>query len=214
MAMTRCSVPGAIGRSTPARANARPARSANAAFPGCAMAENPTIVALKPPAGVNMMSFVSQVENLSVEPDSPAKVVIDEVAGVIVMGENVRVSTVAIQQGNLTITVKESSAVSQPLPAFAQTAVQLVPGRAGEFGFACGMNMVHGTLVIEATSLDEGAPAAIDRGPETASPAKVPSSSTATPTPCACGRATSGTRRSSTCSRTSTTSPSRTAPPR
>ena len=40
--------------------------------------------------------------------------VIDEVAGVIVMGENVRVSTVAIQQGNLTITVKESSQVSQP----------------------------------------------------------------------------------------------------
>jgi flagellar P-ring protein precursor FlgI len=43
-------------------------------------------------------------------------VVIDEVAGVIVMGENVRLSTVAIQQGNLTITVKESPAVSQPNP--------------------------------------------------------------------------------------------------
>src|SRR6266550_74955 len=62
-------------------------------------------------------------------------------------------------------------AVSQPLPAFAQTAVQLVPSRAGEFGFACGMNMVHGTLVIEPASLDERLPAAIDRGPEPASPA-------------------------------------------
>jgi P-type Cu+ transporter len=40
-------------------------------------------------------------------------------------------------------------AVSRPLPAFAQTAVQLVPDRTGEFGFACGMNMVHGTLVVE-----------------------------------------------------------------
>ena len=39
---------------------------------------------------------------------------IDEVAGVIVMGEAVRVSTVAIQQGNLTITVREQPAVSQP----------------------------------------------------------------------------------------------------
>jgi flagellar P-ring protein precursor FlgI len=66
--------------------------------------------------GQNMMAFLSQVENLSVEPDAPAKVVIDEVAGVIVMGENVRLSTVAIQQGNLTITVRESPAVSQPTP--------------------------------------------------------------------------------------------------
>jgi len=94
----------------------RIAQAINASFPGTAVAENPTIVALKPPAGLNMMSFVTQVENLSVEPDSPAKVVIDEVAGVIVMGENVRLSTVAIQQGNLTITVHESSAVSQPAP--------------------------------------------------------------------------------------------------
>jgi flagellar P-ring protein precursor FlgI len=88
----------------------------NAKWPGTAMAENPTIVAIKPPAGQDMMSFVTLAENLAVEPDSPAKVVIDEVAGVIVMGENVRVSTVAIQQGNLTITVRESPAVSQPAP--------------------------------------------------------------------------------------------------
>jgi len=88
----------------------------NAKWPGTALAENPTIVAIKPPPGQDMMSFVTLAENLAVEPDSPAKVVIDEVAGVIVMGENVRVSTVAIQQGNLTITVRESPAVSQPPP--------------------------------------------------------------------------------------------------
>jgi flagellar P-ring protein precursor FlgI len=88
----------------------------NAKWPGTALAENPTIVAIKPPPGQDMMGFVTLAENLAVEPDSPAKVVIDEVAGVIVMGENVRVSTVAIQQGNLTITVRESPAVSQPPP--------------------------------------------------------------------------------------------------
>ena len=67
------------------------------------------------PAGdQNLVQFMAQIENLSVEPDSPAKVVIDEVAGVIVMGDAVRVSTVAIQQGNLTITVREQPAVSQP----------------------------------------------------------------------------------------------------
>ena len=86
----------------------------NAAFPGTARAENPTIVTLRPPAGQNLMAFVSQIENLTVEPDSGAKVVIDEVAGVIVMGDAVRVSTIAIQQGNLTITVSEQPAVSQP----------------------------------------------------------------------------------------------------
>jgi Cu+-exporting ATPase len=37
-------------------------------------------------------------------------------------------------------------AVNRPLPAYAQTTVQLVPDRAGQFGFACGMNMVHGRL--------------------------------------------------------------------
>jgi flagellar P-ring protein precursor FlgI len=88
----------------------------NTRFPGAARADNPTIVTIHPVGGQDMMSFVSQVENLDVEPDAPAKVVIDEVAGVIVMGENVRVSTVAIQQGNLTITVQENPAVSQPAP--------------------------------------------------------------------------------------------------
>jgi flagellar P-ring protein precursor FlgI len=86
----------------------------NARFPGSALALNPTIISIHPVDGQSMMSFVSAVENLSVEPDAPATVVIDEIAGVIVMGENVRVSTVAIQQGNLTITVRESSQVSQP----------------------------------------------------------------------------------------------------
>ena len=88
----------------------------NARYPGSALAENPTIVAIKPAPGLDMMGMVTQVENLAVDPDAPAKVVIDEVAGVIVMGENVRISTVAIQQGNLTITVRETPAVSQPSP--------------------------------------------------------------------------------------------------
>ena len=74
-----------------------------------------------------MAAFLGEVENLSVEPDGPAKVVIDEVAGVIVMGENVRLSTVAIQQGNLTITVHEAPAVSQPLPFSRGGSTTVVP---------------------------------------------------------------------------------------
>jgi flagellar P-ring protein precursor FlgI len=86
----------------------------NAKFPGCAQLQNPTIVAIRTPPGQDMVSFVGQVENLTVEPDYPAKVIIDEIAGVVTMTDAVRISTVAIQQGNLTITVKESSQVSQP----------------------------------------------------------------------------------------------------
>ena len=88
----------------------------NAQFPGSAVAENPTIITLRPPAGVSMVAFVTQVENLSVDTDGPARVVIDEVAGVVVMDENVRISTVAISQGNLTISVQETPQVSQPNP--------------------------------------------------------------------------------------------------
>jgi flagellar P-ring protein precursor FlgI len=56
------------------------------------------------------------VEQLRIEPDQNAKVVIDESSGIIVMGRDVQVSTVAIAQGNLTITVTETPQVSQPQP--------------------------------------------------------------------------------------------------
>jgi flagellar P-ring protein precursor FlgI len=102
------------------------ADAVNGRFPGAARADNPTIVTVRSPGSQDMVSFMSQIENLTVDTDSPAKVVIDEVAGVIVMGENVRVSTVAIAQGNLTITVRESPAVSQPAP-FSQGQTAVVP---------------------------------------------------------------------------------------
>jgi flagellar P-ring protein precursor FlgI len=94
----------------------RLAATINQSYPGTAMAENGTIIALRAPQAHNMASFLSRVENLPVEVDTPAKVIIDEVNGVIVMGEAVRVSTVAVAQGNLTVLVQESPAVSQPNP--------------------------------------------------------------------------------------------------
>jgi flagellar P-ring protein precursor FlgI len=96
----------------------RIAEAVNTKHPGTARAENPTVVSLIPPAGpgADVVSFITSVEQLSVEPDHAAKVVIDEVSGVIVMGEAVRVSTVAIAQGNLTISISENPAVSQPAP--------------------------------------------------------------------------------------------------
>ena len=67
-------------------------------------------------AGRDAIDVLARVEDLRVEPDSPAIVVIDEASGTIVMGANVRISTVAIAQGNLTIRVTEQPQVSQPEP--------------------------------------------------------------------------------------------------
>jgi flagellar P-ring protein precursor FlgI len=88
----------------------------NTRYPGTAVAENPTIVTLRTPQTFDLISFVTAIEQLEVEPDAPAKVVINEVAGVVVMGADVRISTVAIAQGNLTISVQETPRVSQPAP--------------------------------------------------------------------------------------------------
>ena len=62
------------------------------------------------------MGLLTDVEQVKVDPDQPAKVVIDEQSGVIVMGADVRISTIAIAQGNLTIRVNETPEVSQPGP--------------------------------------------------------------------------------------------------
>jgi flagellar P-ring protein FlgI len=62
------------------------------------------------------IDVLERIENLRVQPDSPAVVIIDEASGTIVMGDSVRISTVAIAQGNLTIRVTETPRVSQPGP--------------------------------------------------------------------------------------------------
>jgi flagellar P-ring protein FlgI len=64
----------------------------------------------------NVVAFLTEIEQLQVEPDLPAKIVIDERSGIIVMGRDVRVATVAVAQGNLTVTISESPQVSQPNP--------------------------------------------------------------------------------------------------
>lgn len=74
----------------------------------------------------SVVNLLTDIEQLRVEPDQPARVLIDEQSGIIVMGENVRVSTVAIAQGNLTIRITETPRVSQPNP-FADGATAIVP---------------------------------------------------------------------------------------
>jgi flagellar P-ring protein FlgI len=62
------------------------------------------------------VEFVATMERLDVRPDKAAKVVMNERTGTIVMGENVRISTVAVSHGNLTLLIKERPEVSQPAP--------------------------------------------------------------------------------------------------
>ncbi|HET9230717.1 MAG TPA: flagellar basal body P-ring protein FlgI [Vitreimonas sp.] len=83
-----------------------------------AWAANPGSIVLRRPASYagDMVSLVGRIENLEVEVDTPARIVIDESSGIVVMGENVKVSTVAIAQGNLTISISEDPFVSQPAP--------------------------------------------------------------------------------------------------
>jgi flagellar P-ring protein precursor FlgI len=73
-----------------------------------------------------LVEFISKVESLEIAPDAIAKVVLNERTGTIIMGKNVRISTVAISHGNLTIIIKESDRVSQPLP-FSEGETVVIP---------------------------------------------------------------------------------------
>jgi flagellar P-ring protein precursor FlgI len=64
----------------------------------------------------NVVAMLTEIEQLQVDPDLAAKIIIDERSGIIVMGRDVRVATVAVAQGNLTVTISESPQVSQPNP--------------------------------------------------------------------------------------------------
>jgi flagellar P-ring protein precursor FlgI len=73
-----------------------------------------------------VVALLTEIEQLQIEPDLPAKIVIDERSGIIVMGRDVRVSTVAVAQGNLTVSISETPQVSQPAP-FSQGRTVVVP---------------------------------------------------------------------------------------
>ena len=101
-------------------------------FLGSATAEplDPSTVLVSVPKEYanNVVALLVEIEQLQIEPDLPAKIVIDERSGVIVMGRDVRVSMVAVAQGNLTVTISEARQVSQPAP-FARAGQTVVTPR-------------------------------------------------------------------------------------
>lgn len=94
-----------------------------------AVSLDPTTVAVKMPGDRtgDVAGVITEIEQLEVNPDQIARVIIDERSGVIVMGDNVRISTVAIAQGNLTIRVTETPQVSQPSPFSNTGTTAIVP---------------------------------------------------------------------------------------
>jgi flagellar P-ring protein precursor FlgI len=79
-----------------------------------------------PGYGDRIIELITQVENLQIQPDVPAKIIINERTGTIVIGENVRISPVAIAHGSLTVQITEQPAVSQPAP-FSRGETAVVP---------------------------------------------------------------------------------------
>ena len=83
-----------------------------------AKATDPATVDLEIPEAYqdNVVDLMTKIEQLQVQPDQLAKVVIDESSGIIVIGKDVKINRLAIAQGNLTIKISEIPFVSQPLP--------------------------------------------------------------------------------------------------
>ncbi len=83
-------------------------------------------IAVPQPYQGNLVPLLATIENLEVTPEGPAKVVVDERSGTIVIGRNVRIARVAVAHGNLQVTVQETEQVSQPGP-FSQGQTVVTP---------------------------------------------------------------------------------------
>ncbi len=83
-------------------------------------------IIVPPPYKGNLVPLMASLENLPVTPDSPARVVVDEKTGTVVVGNSVRISKVAVAHGNLQIVVQENPQVSQPT-AFSQGQTVVTP---------------------------------------------------------------------------------------
>jgi len=106
----------------------RIAKAINDEEPGIAipMDSNAVNLMIPPEYHGRAAEFAGLIGALNIVPDSPAKVVINERTGTVIIGENVKVSRVLITHANLTITTAESPEVSQPMP-FSNGETQVVP---------------------------------------------------------------------------------------
>lgn len=101
----------------------------NRKFANTAQAENAGLVRVAIPQDYasRASAFVAELEALAVEADRPARVVINERTGTIVMGKDVHIAPVAILHGNLSVEIQTSFAVSQPAPLSQGGQTEVVP---------------------------------------------------------------------------------------
>jgi flagellar P-ring protein precursor FlgI len=114
-------------RETDFTTSARIAEAINGHFGGLTAkaVDSRTVKVVKPSTYKgDMVAFISDLEGLDVLPDGPAKIVVNERTGTIVMGQDVRIATVAVSHGNLNLVVTESAEVSQPNPLATGTTTQ------------------------------------------------------------------------------------------
>ena len=107
---------------------ARMAEAVNAVFPGTALAKNASAVNIAVPEEYRYyeVNFIASLGAIEVNPDSIARVVINERTGTIIATQNVRISTVAVSHGSLTISIASTIGVSQPGP-FSNGTTAVVP---------------------------------------------------------------------------------------
>ncbi|MFT7592730.1 MAG: flagellar P-ring protein precursor FlgI [Paracoccaceae bacterium] len=94
---------------------------------------------------------IGRIENILVEPERKARVVVDQRSGTIVMGDDVRLSRVAVSQGNLTLRIDEAPVVVQPNP-FSEGQTVVVPRTRAAIDEEDGVSLAE---VPESTSLSE-----------------------------------------------------------
>ena len=109
---------------------ARVAEAINEVFPRTALAKNSTSVNVCVPESYEgyEVNFIASLGAIEVEPDNIARVIINERTGTIIATANVRISTVAVSHGSLTITIASSLGVSQPQPYSEGGRTVVVPG--------------------------------------------------------------------------------------
>src|SRR6266487_182645 len=110
--------------------SARLASAINGAFTNSCAAVDATTVRVKIPEGLpgSVVDFIARVEAIEVDPDTPARIVINERTGTIVATSRIRISSCAVSHGNITITIANSFDASQPQP-LSQTGTTVVTPR-------------------------------------------------------------------------------------
>jgi flagellar P-ring protein precursor FlgI len=110
--------------------SARLAAAINTTFTNSCEAIDSTTVRIRIPDGLEgrVVDFIARVEAIEVDPDTPARIIINERTGTIVATSRIRISSCAVSHGNITITIANSYDASQPQP-FSQTGTTVVTPR-------------------------------------------------------------------------------------